>query len=193
VLQDRAEGPARGAKSTDLLLVEFADLQCPHCKDVQETMNNLVQDFPQARVVFENFPLTDIHPYAAAAAGEGLCVRKEKGDAAFFIYAQNVFDKQGALTQESAAATLSAAATAAGADAKTVAACAATQATKDELASEIKLGRDIGVDQTPMLAVNGHLLPLASLPYDVLKQIVAYQARQDGLDVHVQPTLSTLK
>ena len=61
------------------------------------------------------------------------------------------------------------------------------------MAAEIKLGRDIGVDQTPMIAVNGHLLPLASLPYDVLKQIVAYQARQDGLDVHVQPTLSTLK
>ena len=115
-----SKGRRGGNKSTDLLLVEFADLQCPHCKDVQETMNNLVQDFPQARVVFENFPLTDIHPYAAAAAAEGLCVRKEKGDSAFYTYAQNVFDKQAALTQESAAATLSAAATAAGADPKTI-------------------------------------------------------------------------
>jgi protein-disulfide isomerase len=193
LLQDRADGPARGAQSKDLMLVEFADLQCPHCKEVQETMNNLAQDFPQARIVFENFPLTEIHPYAFAAAAEGLCVRKQKGDAAFFIYAQNVFDKQGALTQESAAATLSAAATAAGADPKTAATCAVSQATKDEVNAEVKLGKDLGVDQTPLLAVNGHLLPVASVPYEVLRKIVAFQAGQDGIEVHLQPTLSTLK
>src|ERR1700733_6840966 len=31
-LQARADGATRGATSKDLLLVEFADLQCPHCK-----------------------------------------------------------------------------------------------------------------------------------------------------------------
>ena len=44
-----------------------------------------------------------------------------------------------------------------------------------------------------MLAVNGHLLPIAGIPYDVLKRIIAYQAKMDGIEVHIQPTLGTLK
>ena len=27
--------------------MEFADLQCPHCKDAQPTMKRLAKDFPQ--------------------------------------------------------------------------------------------------------------------------------------------------
>jgi len=193
LLQARADGPARGAKGNELMLVEFADLQCPHCKEAQDTMHNLMADFPEAKIVFENFPLTEIHPYASPAAAEGLCVRKAKGDAAFFVYAQNVYDKQEGLTQENAAATLNAAATAAGADPKAVTACAATQATKDELAAEVKLGTDLGIDQTPVLLVNGYALPLTSLPYSVLRRIIAYRANQDGIPVTLQPQLTTLK
>jgi protein-disulfide isomerase len=193
VLQDHADGAAKGAAGKDLMLVEFADLQCPHCKEAQETMNNLAQDFPQARIVFENTPLVEIHPYAFRAAAEGVCVRKAKGDAAFFTYVQSVYDKQGALTAESGEAALAAAATAAGADPKAMAACALTQPAKDQVTADLKLSTDVGVDQTPVLSVNGHLLPLTSIPYEVLKRIVAYQAGQDGVEVHLQPTLSTLK
>ena len=193
LLQAKADGPARGAKGNDLMLVEFADLQCPHCKEAQETMKNLAADFPQAKIVFENFPLADLHPYATPAAAEGLCVRKAKGDAAFFTYAQAVYDKQEGLTPAAAQATLDAAVTAAGADPKATMACAATQAAKDEVAAELKLGQDIGVDQTPMLVVNGYALPMMSLPYSVLRQIVAYRANQDGIPVTLQPQLTTLK
>ena len=193
LLQAKANGPSHGAKSNDLLLVEFADLQCPHCKDAQETMKNLAQDFPQAKIVFENFPLTEVHPFAAAAAAEGVCVRKQKGDDAFFVYAQHVYDKQEGLTQTEAEATLSAAATAAGADPKAAAACAATQATKDEVAAARKLGEDLGVEQTPTLVVNGYALAMGAIPYSVLRRIVAFRANEDGIPVTLQPQLSTLK
>jgi len=109
------------------------------------------------------------------------------------VYAKSVYDKQEGLTQENAAATLNAAVTAAGADPKAVAACAATPSTKDELAAEVKLGTDLGIDQTPVLLVNGYVLPLTSLPYSVLRRIVAYRANQDGIPVTLQPQLTTLK
>ena len=51
--------------------------------------------------------------------------------------------------------------TKAGLNPAVVAACAATQATKDQVDASIKLAQEIQVDQTPMLAVNGHLLPLS--------------------------------
>jgi protein-disulfide isomerase len=193
LLQDRAEGAAQGATGKDLMLVEFADLQCPRCKEAQDTMNKLAADFPQARIVYENFPLTEIHPFAYAAAAEGVCVRKAKGDAAFFTYAQNVYNKQEGLTTEGAATTLTTAVAAAGADAKTVSACAKSEETKKDIEASIQLGKDLGVDQTPLLFANGHVFALNGVPYETLKKVIAYQAGQDGVVVHMQPTLSTLK
>jgi protein-disulfide isomerase len=179
-LQGRADGAVRGATGKDLLLVEFADLQCPHCKDAQGTMDQLVKDFPNARVVYQSYPLVELHPYAFKAAAYGYCVQKQKNDA-FFVYSAAVFDTQGALTPETGDETLKNAVTKTGLDPAAVDACAATQAIKDQVSASIKLAEDIGVEQTPMLAVNGHLLPLAGIPYETLKNIITYQAVLDGV------------
>jgi len=180
-LQARADGATRGATSKDFMLVEFADLQCPHCKEAQSTMEQLVKDFPNARVVYQSFPLVDLHPYAYKAAAYGYCVQKQKNDA-YFVYSAAVFDTQDALTPETGDETLKNAVTKAGLDPAAVAACAATQATKDEVDASIKLAQEIQVDQTPMLAVNGHLLPLSGIPYETLKTIISYQATLDGVN-----------
>ncbi len=193
ILKARANGPTQGSTSTDLMLVEFADLQCSHCKEAQQYMDNLATDFPQARIVFQNFPVAQLHPFAFQAAAEGVCVRKDKGDAAFFRYAQAVYDTQDALTKDKAEATLAAAAAKAGSDPVAAAACAATQATKDAVNASIKLGTDIGVTETPMLSVNGRLLPLTSVSYESLKRIIVYEANQDGVPLKLQPSLKSLK
>ena len=179
-LQARADGAVRGASGKDFMLVEFADMQCPHCKEAQGTMDSLVKDFPNARVVFQSFPLAELHPYAYKAAAYGYCVQKQKNEA-FFVYAAAVFDTQDALTPETGDETLKAAVTKAGLDPAAVDACAATPAIKAQVDASIALAQEIGVEQTPMLAVNGHLLPLTGVPYETLKQIVAYQAAQDGV------------
>lgn len=181
-LEAQADGAARGAASKNFLLVEFADLECPHCKEAQTTMDQLAKDFPNARIVFQSFPLVQIHPYAFKAAAYGYCVQQQKNDA-FFTYAAAVFDTQAGLTAESADATLKNAVTKAGLDPAAIDACAATQATKDKVNASIKLAEDIGVTQTPELAVNGHLLPISQVPYETLKKIVAYQAQADGVTV----------
>jgi protein-disulfide isomerase len=193
VLMARATGPAEGAASKQLELVEFADLQCPHCKDAEETMENLAREFPQAHIVFENLPIPELHPYAMRAAAEGVCVRKAKGDAAFYTYAAAVFAKQSQLTPDGVDAVLAAAVTAAGDDPKDAAACALTDLASDDIHASMALAGDLNVNQTPMLAVNGQLLPMSGIPYDTLKKIIAFRAGQDGVTVHLQPTLSNLK
>ncbi len=180
MLQSRADGPGRGAAGKQLLLVEFADMECPHCKEVQGTMDQLVKDFPNARLVYQNFPLTEIHPFAFKAAADGVCIAKAKPEA-FWTYLQAVYDTQGGLTAESGEETIKNAVIKAGMDADVVARCAATAATKGQVDASVKLGEDLGVDQTPMLAVNGHLLPLSAIPYETLKTMVAYRAGQDGV------------
>ena len=182
VLQARADGPSRGSASKALELVEFADMQCPHCKDAQASMDRLLQDFPNAHIVYQNFPIAQIHPFAMKAAEYGVCVAKAKPEA-FWTYLQAVYDTQGGLTAEDGDATLKAAVTKAGGDPAAVDACAATPATKAQVDASIRLGTDIGVDQTPILAINGHTVPVspASIPYETLKQIVTFQAQQDGV------------
>jgi protein-disulfide isomerase len=181
MLQARADGATRGATGKDLMLVEFSDLQCPHCKDAQGTMDQLVKDFPNARVVFQSFPLVELHPYAFKAAAYGYCIQKQKNDA-YFIYSAAVFDAQAALTPETGDETLKSAVTKAGMDPAAVDACAATPAITEQVNASIKLAQDVGVEQTPMLAVNGHLLPLAGVPYETLKNIISYQATLDGVN-----------
>jgi protein-disulfide isomerase len=193
LLQARADGPARGAAGKELLLVEFSDLQCPHCKDAQTIMDQLVTDFPQARVVFQNFPLVDIHPFAFQAAAEGLCVDKAKGDEAFSRYVQAVFDAQEGLTPERATATLDLAVTKAGGDPVAAAACAKTHPIIDAVNASVQLGKDAGVESTPMLFVNGQPVPVNAMAYEELKKMIAYRAGLDGVSVRVQPSMKTLK
>jgi len=191
ILQQSADGPAEGAAGKELLLVEFADLLNARSKDAQDAIQNLVKDFPEARLVFQNLPSDTV--YARHAAAEGLCVRKAKGDAAFFAYAQAVFNAQQGLTPATLEAALGNAVTAAGADPKSVMACSDAQAAKDEVKASADLGERVGIEQSGVLVVNGRVLPLGSVPYETLKQIVAFQAKLDGITVHVQPTLSNLK
>ena len=186
LLRTKADGPAHGPAAKDLLLVEFSDLQCPHCKEAQATMARLVADFPQARVVYQSYPIAEIHPFAFQAATYGACIAAKSNDA-YFTYAQAVYDTQGALTPEAGQQTLAAAVTKAGQDPSAIANCAATPAIKAQVNASEALGREVGVNQTPMLAINGRLVPLNSLPYETLKQVVAFQATMDGVTTAPAP------
>lgn len=180
MMQSRADGAAHGAAGKDLLLVEFADMQCPHCKTAQDTMKQLAADFPQARIVYQSFPLVSIHPSAFKAAAYGVCVQKAKNDA-FFVYAQDVFEHQEALTPEGTDAVLNNAVTKAGLTPAAIAACSTTEATKATVNASVKLAEDAGVDQTPTLVVNGRLIPITEVPYETLKKMIAFQAALDGV------------
>jgi len=180
-VQQRADGPYRGSASKELELVEFADFQCPHCKEAQANMDKLVADFPKARIVFQSFPIAAIHPSSVQAAEYGLCVTKLGGSTAFFQFAAAVFDGQdGLATPDGAALTLNSAVIKAGLDPTKVSACAATPEIKANVDASVKLGTDIGITQVPTLVINGREVP-ANIPYETLKKIVAFQAKLDGV------------
>ncbi|MGA7858887.1 MAG: thioredoxin domain-containing protein [Terracidiphilus sp.] len=182
LLQEKADGPYRGSAMKDLELVEFADFECPHCKEAEANMDKLAVDFPKARIVFQNYPLTRIHPAAETAASYGVCVDKLGGSTAFFQFASAVFEGQeGLVTPDGATLTLNSAVTKAGLDPAKVATCAATPAVAAEVESSVKLAQDLNINQTPTLMVNGRLVPIGGVPYETIKKIVEYQAKLDGV------------
>ena len=180
-LQQSADGPYRGSAAKDLELVEFADFQCPHCKEAQANMDKLVADFPKARIVFQNYPIAAIHPASVQAAAYGLCVTKLGSSSAFFQYAAAVFDGQdGLATADGATLTLNSAIIKAGLDPAKVSACAAAPEIKASVDASFKLGTDVGINQVPTLVINGREVP-ANIPYETLKKIVEFQAKLDGV------------
>jgi protein-disulfide isomerase len=180
-LQQDANGPARGAAAKDLELVEFADFQCPHCKEAQANMEKLAADFPKARIVFQHDPIASIHPQATRAAAYGVCVARMNGSTAFFKFASDLFDAQdGMATPDGATMTLNSALAKSSLDPAKIAACADSAETKAEVDASVKLASDLGISQVPTLVINGREVP-ANVPYDTLKKIVAYQAKLDGI------------
>lgn len=180
ILEERAKGPSRGAADKKLVLVEFADFQCPHCKAAQPTIDRLLRDYPNAHFVFQNFPLVNLHSEAYKAASYGACVAQMSGNEAFFKFADATFANQDNLTPQTSDAALGDAVSKAGLDAAKVGSCTYTQAAKSAVDASVQLAQDLSVNETPSLFVNGRLLPLSAvvagqLPYDTLKHIIDYQ------------------
>lgn len=178
-LEQRADGPSQGAPGKQFLLVEFADFECPHCKDAQPLVKRLLADFPQAHYVFEMFPLVNIHPMAFKAAAYGACVHQQGGNADFFRYADNIFEAQQELEGQGADQALRNAATASGLDPDKIAACADSPAAKSAVEASMHLGQDVGVNETPTLFIDGRAVPMMGIPYEELKQIVEWQFSLD--------------
>ena len=64
--------PSLGPADAPVTLVEFADFQCPHCRELYESLKAIEMKYPQVRVVYKDFPLNSIHPWAdTAAVGRG--------------------------------------------------------------------------------------------------------------------------
>jgi protein-disulfide isomerase len=144
-------------------------------------MDKLAVDFPKARIVFEIFPLEAIHPQAKIAAAYGVCMAKQGGSDAFFTFSSAVFEGQEGLeTADGASLTLNSAVVKAGLDPAKIAACASTPATLDAVEASVKLARDLNINGTPTLVVNGRQVS-PNAPYDTLKQIILYQAKLDGV------------
>jgi protein-disulfide isomerase len=180
IVQQRADGPYRGSAMKDLEIVEFADFQCPHCKDAQANMDKLAVDFPKARIVFQHYPLPQ-HPAAAGAAAYGVCVVKQGGSNAFFTFASSVFEGQdGLASADGATLTLNSAVTKAGQDPAKIEACSKTPEATAAVAASVKLAQDLNINQTPTLVINGRQIP-ANAPYDTIKQVILFQAKLDGV------------
>jgi protein-disulfide isomerase len=58
-----------GDKNAKVVLIEYGDFQCPGCKAAYPTLKSVKEKYEgQIAFVFRNFPLTNIHPNARAAA-----------------------------------------------------------------------------------------------------------------------------
>jgi protein-disulfide isomerase len=86
------DDPQRGAADPLVTIVMFSDLQCPFCKRVEETLDQLLAKYPdELRIVWKDNPLP-FHPRAKPAAAVARAAYEAKGDAGFWIAQRALFD-----------------------------------------------------------------------------------------------------
>lgn len=56
-LFDDTNSPVVGNKNGDVVLVEFFDYQCGHCKDMKDVIDEVMKKNPNLKVVFKEFPI----------------------------------------------------------------------------------------------------------------------------------------
>ena len=176
-LEQGITGPSRGPKDAAVTIIEFGDLQCPACKAAQPSIEALVAAEPNARFVFQNYPL-EIHNWAAKGAAYADCVGEASNDA-FWKFIAKTYETQGDITAENADEKLTALADAAGVKGADMAACAGTPVAKAHVDASIALGKAVNVTGTPTLFINGRSIGnVSGAPLDTLKSLVDFAAKQ---------------
>jgi protein-disulfide isomerase len=174
----QAFGPVRGSAMPEITLVEFADLQCPACKGAQPTIEKLLGDEPKARLIFQSFPLEQVHPWARQAANYLDCLSRSDNQSAL-TFMEAVFTHQGEISKENATEKLNNYVQMAKGDPAKISACAATPATQERVQKSIDLAKELQVTGTPTLFVNGRPVGnLGGLSYETLKALVEFEATQ---------------
>jgi protein-disulfide isomerase len=176
-----AFGPSRGGQNPSIDIIEFSDLECPHCKVAQPILAKLFADFPQVRFIFQQFPLpASLHPWALKAAQYADCAGQMDKDA-FWKYVDSIFENQGGIALATADDKLKELATATGLDAQKISTCAASPETDARIKKSQALGATLDVNETPSVFINGRRVSgIANIPYDNLKQLVQFEIDHAG-------------
>ena len=151
---DLSAAPSRGPANAKVVVVEYADLQCPSCRQYFLNLRGIYPDYPQVRFVFRDFPLTQIHAWALTAALAGRCIY-HKNPAAFWTYADDVYARQPTIGADNVWETVLQQGLAAGYDEESFKACMADPAMKAEIDKSVAEGDKLKIANTPTVFVNG--------------------------------------
>lgn len=82
-----------GNPNAPVTLIEYADYECPYCKEFHPIIQQLVTDYQDnVRLVYRHFPLA-IHPNAPKEAEAAECVAALAGQEAFWKYTHAIFER----------------------------------------------------------------------------------------------------
>lgn len=157
-----------GDPDAPVTMIEFGDYQCPFCRKLfTETEIQLRKEYIETgklRMIYRDFPLDQIHPFARPAAEAAECARDQ---GKYWIYHDMLFTKQDDL------ATLDFALEAGklGLDQSQFKECYQNKKYAAEVEKDYQDGLAAGVTGTPANFINGKFLPGAQ-PYEVFKAAI---------------------
>jgi len=171
--------PIRGNKDAKVTIVNFDDFQCPYCARMHAELNDeILKSYgSKIKVVYKDFPLTEIHPWAKHAAINSNCLASQN-QTAFWNFADEVHAKAGemshglTLDQQKDKLDLMTIEQGQKAGVNMDALQACVKAQKDDaVRASMDEAESLGVDATPTIFVNGQKIS-GAVPADELKAII---------------------
>lgn len=100
---DTTGRPTRGSKDAKVVAVVYDDFQCPYCARMYDTLfNNVMKRYgDRVKVIYKDFPLYQIHPWAVRAAINANCLLDQSSDA-FWQFSDQVHATQHEISQQEA-------------------------------------------------------------------------------------------
>lgn len=170
-------GYAFGPADAKVKIVLFSDFQCPFCRQFAKTVrDNIPQKYPKdVRVVFEDFPLERIHPWARAAAEASHCVGDQNADT-FWDYHDWIFEHAPEITTDNLKTKVVAWAADKKLDTEKLKACMDTRADSAVVEQSENRGKALLLQQTPTAFINGREIASA-LSWKDLETVVQIELK----------------
>jgi protein-disulfide isomerase len=169
------DAPSLGDPKAQVTLVEFSDFECPVCRSLHDVLRGMLPNYPQVRVVFKDFPLESLHPWARTAALAGRCAYQQDPKAFWKVY-DAIYDQQEVISAANAWTKMADFAAAAGLNPDAFKACMASPEAGAAVDASRANGQQLEVGSTPTVFVNGRRLVGADPR--LLEQYIKYELAQ---------------
>jgi len=172
---DLKEAPSNGRPGALITVVEFADFQCPVCKQLHDAVRGLLPNYPQVQFIFKDFPLEQIHPWARTGALAGRCAYQQDSKAFWKMY-DILYDNQDLISAENAWGKMVDYAGRVGLNVESFKSCMTRPEATAAVDASLANGKLLEVSSTPTLFVNGRRIVGAD-PHQ-LEQFLQYELLQ---------------
>ena len=152
-----SDSPVLGNPTAPITIVEFADFECPVCRNLHDALRGLLPNYPQARLIFKNFPIDQLHPWARTAAIASRCAYQQDPKAFWKMY-DLIYDNQEIISAADVYQKMQDYAARAGLNADSFKACMASSEAAAAVNADQENGKLLDVRSTPTLFVNGRRL-----------------------------------
>jgi len=157
-LVELAQGMTKGDPNAPITIIEFGDYQCPACGSFATSVKPQIElamvESGEAKFVFYDFPLVQVHPHAFLAARAARCAADQDK---FWDYHELLFRSQPSWSGEAnAIGSFMDYASSVGMDEAAFESCLKSDRHADVVTANMYLGAQLGVGGTPTILVNSN-------------------------------------
>ena len=168
-----SDAPALGDPKAPVTIVEYSDFECPVCKHLHDALRGILPKYTgKVRVIFKDFPLEQLHPWARTAAIAGRCAYQQKPDAFWKVY-DLIYDNQEIISAANAWTKMTDYAAQSGLDPDAFKSCMASPEASAAVNASHANGEKLEVNSTPTVFVNGRRMVGAD--EHLLEQYINYE------------------
>jgi protein-disulfide isomerase len=152
------DAPSLGHPEAAVTIIEFSDFECPFCKRVEDSIDRLLENRPDVRLIYMQYPILSLHPEAMVSAEASIEADRQ---GKFWEFHDALFDHGPPLNR----ATVLQIAEDVGLDVDAVRAALDKRTHRARVERDMSIGEGLGITGTPTFFINGYRV-VGALPYE---------------------------